>query len=193
MTRALIVVDEQVDFCEGGLLPLRGGNKVARDTREYLREHAKNYLLRIATLDWHIDPGAHWSEDPDFIDSWPRHCEAGTPGAELHPALRDFPFDYYIYKGKFEAAYSGFEGTTSKSGHLEGSTLNDLLNRYDILEVDLVGLAFDKCVTSTGFDSVKFGYKTRVLTKLTAAVKGDKASVMDTAFDLQSAGVEVVL
>jgi nicotinamidase/pyrazinamidase len=191
--KALIVVDLQVDFCEGGLLGLRGGNRVAHDTRKFLRSHGEDYDLRIATYDWHIDPGSHWSEDPDFIDSWPRHCEAGTAGAELHLAIRDFLFEYRIYKGQYSAAYSGFEGTTSASGHVEEVSLDDLLKRQEITEVDLVGLAFDKCVADTAIGSVQRGYKTRILTKMTAAVKGDKKSVMDTAAFLRAGGVEIVV
>jgi nicotinamidase/pyrazinamidase len=110
MSRALIIVDVQNDFCEGGSLAVAGGAALAGEISEYVDAHHSQFDHIVATQDWHIDPGAHFSEDPDFVDSWPRHCVAGTRGAELHPDLDPEYIQAYFRKGQFAAAYSGFEG-----------------------------------------------------------------------------------
>ena len=112
MTRALIIVDVQPTFCEGGALPVTGGNAVAEAVAAYVEAHRGDYQLIVTTQDWHIDPGAHFSETPDFVDTWPPHGVAGTDEAEMHPALANVNADVTVKKGQYEAAYSGFEGTT---------------------------------------------------------------------------------
>jgi nicotinamidase/pyrazinamidase len=110
MSRALIIVDVQNDFCEGGALPVEGGAALAAEISEYVDAHHGQFDHIVATQDWHIEPGAHFSEQPDFVDSWPPHCVAGTRGAELHPDLDTEYIQAYFRKGQFTAAYSGFEG-----------------------------------------------------------------------------------
>ena len=110
MSRALIIVDVQNDFCEGGSLAVEGGAALAGAISEYVDAHHGQFDHIVATQDWHVDPGAHFSEDPDFVDSWPKHCVAGTRGAELHPDLDTEYIQAYFRKGQFTAAYSGFEG-----------------------------------------------------------------------------------
>jgi nicotinamidase/pyrazinamidase len=110
MSRALIIVDVQSDFCEGGTLPVAGGADLAGEISEYVDAHHGQFDHIVATQDWHIDPGAHFSEEPDLVDSWPPHCVAGTRGAELHPDLDPEYIQAYFRKGQFAAAYSGFEG-----------------------------------------------------------------------------------
>jgi nicotinamidase/pyrazinamidase len=110
MSRALIIVDVQNDFCEGGALAIPGGAGLAGEISEYVDAHHGQFDHVVATQDWHIDPGAHFSEEPDHVDSWPRHCVAGTRGAELHPDLDPEHIQAYFRKGQFAAAYSGFEG-----------------------------------------------------------------------------------
>ncbi|MGO4191009.1 isochorismatase family protein [Arthrobacter sp. YAF17] len=110
MSRALIIVDVQNDFCEGGSLPVEGGAELAGAISEYVDAHHGQFDHVVATQDWHVDPGAHFSEEPDFIDSWPKHCVAGTRGADLHPDLDTEYIQAYFRKGQFTAAYSGFEG-----------------------------------------------------------------------------------
>ena len=110
MSRALIIVDVQNDFCEGGTLAVSGGSDLAGAISEYVDAHHGEFDHVVATQDWHIDPGAHFSDDPDYVDSWPKHCVAGTRGAELHPDLDTEYIQAYFRKGQFTAAYSGFEG-----------------------------------------------------------------------------------
>lgn len=168
MSRALIVVDVQNDFCEGGALGVTGGNDVARDVAAKIGEGG--YDLVVTTQDWHVDPGTHWSATPDYLDTWPVHCEAGTPGAELHPdvaaalAATDMPVAG-VRKGEHEAAYSGFEGVDDA-----GRPLAEVLAAAGVAEVDVVGIATDHCVRATALDAHAAGLRTTVLVDLTAGV-----------------------
>jgi len=171
MKRALLVVDVQNDFCEGGSLPVFGGAAVAHRISDLLHQwteqtpHAPEYAVAVATQDHHVDPGGHFSEKPDFVDSWPQHCLAGTDGVAFHPNLDPQPFDSIFLKGEFAAAYSGFEGRNK-----DGETLADWLRRHEITDIDLCGIATDYCVLQTGLDAVEHGFKVRVLTDLCAGV-----------------------
>lgn len=174
MSRALVIVDVQNDFCEGGSLAVDGGNQVARDISSYLSNHGKEYDLVIATRDWHkpdSDNGGHISADPDFVDTWPPHCIAGTHGAEYHPELwleeERYPHDE-VRKGNGFPAYSGFEGVNDA-----GKTLRDVLNGANITDIDVVGLAFDYCVKATALDAREAGFGVRVIEDLTAAIHKD--------------------
>ncbi len=181
MTRALIVVDVQNDFCEGGSLAVAGGAAVAAAVTEHMA--AGGYDHVVATRDHHIDPGAHFAEAPDFVDSWPRHCVVGTDGVELHPALDRTPVEAVFDKGEFAAAYSGFEGAA------DGVPLADWLRQHDVDAVDVVGIATDHCVRATALDAVAHGLETRVLLHLTAAVS--EATADAALAQLRTAGVEL--
>ena len=171
MTRALLVVDVQNDFCEGGSLPVDGGARVASDIGELLHhwsrgdDQAPAYDVVVASKDHHIDPGHHWSKDPDFVDSWPVHCQVGTDGEAFHPNLDPQPFDAIFLKGNHEAAYSAFEGTT-----VDGHALLDWLRARQVEQVDVCGLATDHCVRLTALDSQERGFETRVISALCAGV-----------------------
>ena len=164
MPRALIIVDVQPTFCEGGALPVTGGNAIAEAVAAYVDAHRDEYQL--------IDPGEHFSENPDFVDTWPPHGVAGTDEAELHPALANVHADVTVKKGQYKAAYSGFEGTTE-----DGKTLEEALRDAGITDVDVVGLAESHCVASTAVDAVHAGFPTRVLRKLTAPVTEELGAV----------------
>src|SRR4051794_41480005 len=120
MTRALLVVDVQNDFCEGGSLAVAGGSAVAAAITEHTRAYGGEYAHVVATRDHHVEPGHHFAERPDFVDTWPPHCVVGTGGAELHPALDREPFEAIFDKGEFAAAYSGFEGRAGGVHPAEG-------------------------------------------------------------------------
>jgi nicotinamidase/pyrazinamidase len=174
----LIVVDVQNDFCEGGSLAVAGGAAVAAAVNELFG----SYDHVVATRDYHIDPGAHFSADPDFVDTWPAHCRAGTPGASFHPALDVAGIEAVFSKGAHAAAYSGFEGATPA-----GQSLADWLRAHRVSEVDLVGIATDHCVRATALDAATNGFTTRVLLDMTAAVNQE---TVDTALEqLSDAGV----
>jgi len=171
MARALIVVDVQNDFCEGGSLPVTGGAQVAHDIAELLHARrdglpgAATYDHVVATKDHHVDPGRHFSDRPDYVDTWPVHCRVGTAGEAFHPNLDPEPFDAIFSKGEHGAAYSGFEGTAE-----DGSELGAWLRARRITEVDVCGLATDHCVRATALDAVREGFVTRVLIGLSAGV-----------------------
>lgn len=168
---ALVVVDVQRDFCEGGALAVTGGAKVAADTSAHLRSRADRYRLVVATRDHHVDPGAHFSDHPDLRESWPRHCVAGTPGAALHPALVA-RLDAEILKGAYEAAYSGFQGCEPQSG----MSLAAYLRRHQITDLAICGVATDHCVAATAADALALGFTVRLLGHLCAGVDPDASA-----------------
>ncbi|MGW5753314.1 isochorismatase family protein [Nocardia rhamnosiphila] len=182
MKRALIVVDVQNDFCEGGSLAVSGGARVAELISEYLAED--RYDAVVATRDYHIDPGAHFSETPDYLDSWPPHCRVGTPGADFHPRFDTAAVQEVFSKGEYSAAYSGFEGASTA-----GETLTEWLRARDIGAVDIAGIATDHCVRATALDAVAAGFTTRILLGLTAGVA--PATVEKALDELNGAGVEL--
>jgi len=190
MTRALLVVDVQNDFCEGGSLPVEGGARVASDIGELLHhwtrrdDQAPAYDVVVASKDHHIDPGHHWSKEPDFVDSWPVHCQVGTDGEAFHPNLDPQPFDAIFLKGSHEAAYSAFEGST-----VDGEALVDWLRAKKVEQVDICGLATDYCVSHTALDSQKEGFETRVISALCAGVA--PATTEKALTELEAAGVTV--
>ncbi|MGB2921904.1 MAG: isochorismatase family protein [Mycobacterium sp.] len=182
--KALIIVDVQKDFCEGGSLAVSGGGAVARGINDLLTGNP-GYDHVVATQDFHIDPGDHFSETPDFVSSWPRHCVVGTPGVEFHPDLDLSPVEAVFRKGRYSAAYSGFEGADD-----DNTALADWLRRRDVDAVDVTGIATDHCVKATAADAVAAGFTTRVLLDLTAGVSPETtAQAVDV---LDSAGVEIV-
>jgi len=184
MSRALIVADVQNDFCEGGSLEVAGGAGVAVAITKHIQAAAADYEHVVATKDHHIAPRGHFSEEPDYVTTWPRHCVVGTRGAEFHPRLATEPIEAIFTKGAYAAAYSGFEGTT------EGDVgLADWLRRHDVDQVDIVGIATDHCVRATAIDAVKAGFATRVLLDLTAGVA--RATVDDALDQMRAEGVEL--
>lgn len=183
MTHALIVVDVQNDFCEGGSLPVTGGAAVAAAISQLLGV-PYDYDHVVATRDHHIDPGTHFSATPDFVDSWPVHCVAGTQGAAFHLALVNRPFEAVFDKGEYQATYSGFEGSC------EGTRLADWLAARGVDSVDVCGIATDYCVRATALDAAAAGLSTRVLLGLTAAVAPERLPL--TLEALRAAGVSFV-
>lgn len=170
--RALLVVDVQNDFCEGGSLAVEGGAACAAAIDQYVRDNRDRYASVIASADWHIDPGDHFSSSkgaqPNYVTTWPDHCVAETPGAEFHPGFTagvDNRVDHVVRKGQHEAAYSAFEGATT-----DGRTLTELLQADGIDRVDICGIATSHCVKDTTDDALKGGYNPSVLVDLTVGV-----------------------
>jgi nicotinamidase/pyrazinamidase len=203
-TRALIIVDVQNDFCEGGSMGVEGGASVAEAVAQLVRTKRADYGVIVATQDWHIDPGEHFADgEPDFQISWPVHCVAGTAGAALHPNLQPVAnqIDGWVRKGRYEAAYSGFEGRLLDAEEasqpepgpddtLPGELLAPWLRKQGITDVDIVGIATDFCVRATALDAQQAGFNTTVLVDLTAAVH--ESSVADVSRELTEAGVTVI-
>jgi nicotinamidase/pyrazinamidase len=189
MTKALLVVDVQNDFCEGGSLAVSGGAAVAKKISDYLR--SADYKLVVASRDWHDSDNnnsghfADASADPDYKTSWPIHCVANSEGAKYHPNLELDLIQAHVFKGQGAHGYSAFEGITE-----QGGTLAELLKLEGISQLDVVGIATDHCVLASALDAKKLGLKVRVISSLTAGVSPESTErAIDSLID---SGVEVV-
>ncbi|WP_117210639.1 nicotinamidase [Allorhizocola rhizosphaerae] len=181
MARALIIIDVQNDFCEGGSLPVTGGSAVAAGISATLSTTHWDHV--VATKDYHVDPGPHFGNPPDYVDTWPVHCVAGTPGADFHPDLDTDKIEAVFLKGADKAAYSGFEGTTGSIG------LAAWLRMHDVDSVDIVGIATDHCVRATAIDAAREGFHTKVLLDLTAGVA--PGTTERAVAEMRAAGVAI--
>jgi nicotinamidase/pyrazinamidase len=188
MRRALIVVDVQNDFCEGGSLAVGGGADVAAGVTELIGQAPAGYRHVVATRDRHVAPGGHFSDHPDYERTWPVHCVAGTEGVGFHPnfapAVASGAVDAVFDKGAYSGAYIGFQGSDEN-----GVPLSDWLRAREIDDVDVVGIATDHCVRATALDAVREGFRTRVLLDLTAGVAADPTE--RALEELRGAGVEL--
>ncbi|WP_067174164.1 isochorismatase family protein [Microtetraspora niveoalba] len=182
MKSALIIVDVQNDFCEGGSLAVGGGAEVAAAIGPHARRHGYDHV--VATRDYHIDPGTHFAERPDYVGTWPAHCVAGTAGAAFHPALDVAPIEEVFSKGAHAAAYSGFEGVAE-----DGTGLADWLRDRGVVSLDVVGIATDHCVRATAVDGAREGFAVQVLLDLTAGVAA--ATTEAALAELAEAGVRL--
>src|SRR3712207_3178412 len=191
MKRALLVVDVQNDFCEGGSLAVAGGAQVAHGISEVLRHWiartpgAPEYAVTVATQDHHVDPGDHFSADPDYVVTWHRHCVARTDGVAFHPNLDPQSFSSVFLKGEYAAAYSGFEGRNH-----EGQGLTEWLRAHEITDLDVCGIATDYCVRATTLDALEAAFTVRVLTGLCAGVA--PGSTEAALREMAAAGAEIV-
>ena len=179
--RALVVVDVQNDFCEGGSLAVTGGGEVARAISRYLE--SGGYDLVVASQDFHIDPGSHFSAHPDYVNSWPRHCVAGSAGADFHPDLDTTHIGTVFSKGAHEAAYSAFDGID-----VAGTPLAAWLRERGVDELDVVGIATDYCVRATAISATREGFRTRVLLDMTAGV--DPTTTTESIEAMKAAGAQ---
>lgn len=188
MKTALLIVDVQNDFCPGGALATARGDEVATRIAELISGtdgQAREYDYVVATQDWHIDPGAHFSENPDFVDSWPEHCVAGSEGAQIRRPVPTDQIDQFFKKGHYTAAYSGFEGVNDAD-----QLLADWLREHDIARLDVCGIATDHCVRATVLDALKEGFEVRVLQDMCSPV--DDARGADALREMQNAGAALV-
>lgn len=178
MGKAIIVVDMQRDFCEGGALAVEGGNDTCWRASEWLTVHKSEYDVIVATRDWHEEPGDHFASNtgsiPDFKNTWPDHCIAGTMGAEYSTRIELPNETVHFYKGQTSAAYSGFEAIVEDKWTDREVPLDEYLKTCDVDELDIVGIATDYCVKATVLDALDNGYKVNVLTWMIAAVDPDE-------------------
>lgn len=189
MSHALLIVDIQNDFTEGGALGVDGGDAVARGVTAFLASNAGQYSHIFASRDWHSasgDNGGHFSSSPDFIDTWPVHCVAETEGAAYHPALNVSAVSHHIRKGHGEPAYSAFEGVLE-----DGVTLEAILRANNVAALDIVGIATDHCVRASAQDALRLGLQVRIFTDLIAGVNAD-ASV-DALRELSELGADLAI
>lgn len=188
MSRALLIVDVQNDFTEGGALAVAGGDAVASAVSAFLSAHRDDYRVIVASRDWHDadgDNGGHFSDTPDFVDSWPVHCVAETEGAAYDPLLVTDAVSHHVRKGQGQPAYSMFEGTTER-----GESLGAVLTEAGVVAADVVGIATDHCVRASALDAIAHGVHVRVFTDMVAGVS-PKASAAALA-ELAHAGAEII-
>lgn len=188
MTRALLIIDVQNDFTEGGALAVTGGDAVASGVSTYLAAHAADYDVIVASRDWHDaegDNGGHFSDEPDYVGTWPVHCIADTAGADYDPLLVTDAVTHHVRKGQGVPAYSMFEGIAD-----DGATVAAVLSQRGVLTADIVGIATDHCVRASALDAIAHGVHVRVLTGLIAGV-GVESSEAALA-ELAHAGAELV-
>ena len=190
MSTALVIVDVQNDFCEGGSMGVDGGAAVASSISALLADPANTdrWAATVMTRDWHIDPGNHWAtngQEPNFVDTWPVHCQAGTAGAAFHANLKSDP-DEIFSKGLHGACYSGFEGRADS----DQTPLHEWLKSRGIAQVEIVGIATDHCVRATALDAISAGFTTTVLLDHCAGVAPDTTATALTT--MSSAGVILV-
>jgi nicotinamidase-related amidase len=188
--RALIVVDVQNDFVEGGSLGVAGGHEVASRISAHLAAHAGDYAVIAASRDWH-DPdslnGGHFHEpgtDPDYVTTWPAHCVSTGPGSDYAPELVTDAVTHHVRKGMGVPAYSAFEGVTD-----DGAVLADVLRAAGVTEVDVVGIATDYCVRATSLDARREGFAVRVLDGLHAGVAPESSEA--ALREMAAAGVQI--
>lgn len=183
MAKALLVVDVQVDFCEGGSLAVSGGAAIATKITEFI--NSSDYDLVLASRDWHdseSNNSGHFAAsgaEPDFRSSWPVHCVAETVGASYHPNLDSELIQVHIYKGQGVNGYSAFEGITK-----DGVSLQEVLETSKINRIDVVGIATDHCVLASALDAKKLGFEVRVISSLTAGVSAESTELaIDSLID----------
>lgn len=187
MSRALLIVDVQNDFTEGGALAVAGGDAVATAITTFLAAHAAEYDVIVASRDWHDatnDNGGHFAESPDYVDTWPVHCVADTEGAAYDPLLVTDAVTHHVRKGQGKPAYSLFEGETDT-----GETAGAVLTAAGVLSADVVGIATDHCVRASALDAVAHGVHVRVLTDLIAGVAPESSDAALT--ELAHAGAQL--
>lgn len=185
--RALVIVDVQNDFCDGGAIPVDGAVAVAQEISRYVDGPVgrARYAHVVATQDWHVDPGAHFSKHPDYQKSWPPHCVAGSHGAQFHPTLSTERIEAVFKKGAYDTGYSGFEGVDD-----QGTSLGEWLHHRKVRDVDVVGVATEHCVRATAKDAVHQGFSTAVLSPLTAGTSAESTAAALAA--MRGAGVTVM-
>ncbi|VXB05153.1 isochorismatase family protein [Curtobacterium sp. 8I-2] len=176
MARALLVVDVQNDFTEGGALAVTGGAALAERITAFLGRHGDEYDLIVASRDWHHgddDNGGHFAgpEGPDFADTWPVHCVAGSPGADYHPDLDTALIDVEVFKGQGTPDYSAFQARTEA-----GVPLAAVLAERRVHTVDVVGMATDHCVRASALDARAAGLDVAVYQDLVAGVDAERSA-----------------
>jgi nicotinamidase/pyrazinamidase len=178
VSRALIIVDFQNDFCPGGALAVPDGDAIAGRINDLAGSGEYDFV--VATRDWHPPDHGSFAENGG---PWPVHCVAGTPGAELHHALDPTPIDAIVDKGQARdtEGYSGFEGTE----------LAKLLHDRDIENLTVVGLATDYCVKNTALDGLREGFAVTVDSTATRGVDVEQGDSERALEQVRTAGASV--
>jgi len=178
--KALIIVDMQNDFCPGGSLAVKEGDKIVSVINQYIKQFKDEDEVIVFTRDWH--PADHCSFK-EYGGMWPSHCVAETKGAKFHQDIYVPEKSFIVSKADTASkdAYSGFEATL----------LDSQLKKLNIEEVWVCGLATDYCVASTVMDALKLGYKVKILSDAIAAVDVSAGDGEKAIAKMVSQGAEV--
>ena len=168
MRNALLVVDLQNDFVEGGALPVPSGTQVVAQVARHVRHFRSEYSFVVATRDLHEDPPDHFSDQPDYIKTWPPHGVRGTSGAVLCTPISNLVREKIIGavmdKGRHAAAFSAFEAQD-----LRGHVLVDVLREQRVDHIDICGLITEYTILATALDARTYEFQVRILVNLCAA------------------------
>lgn len=153
MNTALLIVDVQNDFCPGGALGVKDGDKIV----PVINKLIERFDLVISSQDWHPEESVHFKK-------WPVHCVAGTKGAEFHPDLNSGRINLKLKKGtgNNDDGYSAFEATNI--------SFAEYIEENEITTLYICGLTTEYCVKESALDAVKNGIHTFVVTDAIAAV-----------------------
>ena len=173
--RALLIVDVQNDFCPGGALAVREGDKIV----PVINGLMDRFPLVVASKDWHPHESIHFGK-------WPVHCVHNSRGAEFHPGIDSVKIKQVFLKGtkNLDDGYSAFESINVD--------LASYLKKNGVTDLFVTGLATDYCVKASALDAVKNGFETSVVEDAIAAVDlhpGDGASALE---EMERAGVRRV-
>ncbi|MDX6270796.1 MAG: nicotinamidase/pyrazinamidase [Acidobacteriota bacterium] len=176
---ALILVDIQNDFCPGGSLAVKEGDRIV----PVVNELQKRFELIVATKDWH--PAGHSS----FETLWPPHCVQETAGAEFVAALDTSRVARVFLKGTdLEIdSYSGF----FDNEHRRATGLGDYLKERGVTDVVIVGLATDYCVKFTALDAVMLGFNTTVVADACRGVEVNEGDTARAVAEMAAAEVHI--
>lgn len=189
-TKALLIVDVQNDFVEGGSLGVTGGREVATRITEHLAARAHDYAVIAASRDWHhadSTNSGHFAapgEDPDYVSTWPVHCVSDHGGSDYAPELAIEAITHHVRKGMGVPAYSAFEGLTD-----DGAVLAEVLREAGVTEVHLTGIATDYCVRATALDARREGFAVHLLDGLHAGVAPESSEA--ALGEMAAAGVHL--
>jgi nicotinamidase/pyrazinamidase len=154
----------------------------------HIRHFKNEYQFVVASRDLHEDPPDHFSDNPDFVKTWPPHCVIGTPGAAFLPSIQNLVREKYITtvvsKGRHAAAYSAFEAQD-----VRGHFLLDVLKEQRIEHIDVCGIATDYCVRASALDARKNEFQVRTLVNLCAAVT--EATGVQALEEMKAAGCQL--
>src|SRR5579864_1316473 len=188
MRNALLAVDLQADFVQGGSLPVLNGMPVAAMVARHIRHFKTEYQFVVASRDYHEHPADHFSATPDYVKTWPPHCVIGTAGAAFVPPIanlvREKLIQCVVSKGRHAAAYSAFEGVDAR-----GHGLLDVLKEERIDHIDDGSTATDYCVRASALDARTNAFQVRILVNLCAAV--NEATGLQALEELKAAGCQV--
>ena len=170
--RALLIVDLQNDFCPGGALAVREGDKVV----PVINKVIDKFKIIVASKDWHPEDSVHF-------DKWPKHCIRNTEGAEFHPDFKTETVNKVFIKGTEgkDDGYSAFQATNEN--------LEKYLQERNVDELYITGLATDYCVLQSALDAIKKGFKTYVLADAVMAVDVNEGDGERALEEMKKAGV----